>query len=115
MKGRDSRGNIATRFLAALPLIIPSILLAIWLACQVRKDTAVVGFSRKAQFWWIIGTIAFGLPAYITYRLTRPKITLVTCTNCGKYRRPDMDRCHRCNSPWHVPELTPPTWRVLDT
>jgi len=25
-----------------------------------------------------------------------------------------MDRCHRCKSEWLVPELTPPTWRVLD-
>lgn len=26
-----------------------------------------------------------------------------------------MDRCHRCKSEWLVPELTPPTWRVLDS
>jgi hypothetical protein len=25
-----------------------------------------------------------------------------------------MDKCHRCGSPWHVPELTPPAWRVVD-
>jgi uncharacterized paraquat-inducible protein A len=62
----------------------------------------------------MIGTIAFGLTAYITYRLTQPKITLVTCTNCGKLRRPDMARCHRCGSKWHIPELTPPAWRVVD-
>jgi uncharacterized OB-fold protein len=62
----------------------------------------------------MIGIIAFGLSGYITYRLTRPRETLVTCANCGKLRRPDMNKCHRCGSKWHVPELTPPTWRVLD-
>jgi hypothetical protein len=95
-------------------LILPSILLAFWLVCQVVKDAAVIGLSRKARRWWILGTIAFGLPAYITYKLTKPKITLVTCPNCGKPRRPDMDTCHRCNSLWHIPELTPPNWRVLN-
>jgi hypothetical protein len=25
-----------------------------------------------------------------------------------------MDRCHRCNSTWRVPELIPPAWRVID-
>ncbi len=114
MKGRDSRGNIATRFISALLLIIPSILFAIWLACRVRKDTASIGFSRQSRFWWTIGTIAFGLPAYITYRLTKPKITLVTCANCGKLRRLDMEKCHQCNSPWEVLERTAPNWRVLD-
>lgn len=114
MKGRDSRGNIAIQFLSALSLMIPSILLAIWLACQVAKDAAVVGFPQKTRCWWILGTIAFGLAGYITYKLTRPKVTLVTCANCGKSRRPDMDKCHRCNSLWHVPELTPPAWRILD-
>jgi hypothetical protein len=114
MKGRDVSENIAERFMTGLWLISPSIILAILLAWRVCKDAAVVGFSENAKLSWLIGTIAFGLTAYITYRLTRPKITLVTCSNCGKLRRPDMDRCHRCGGKWHIPELTPPTWRVLD-
>ena len=111
--GREHRGNFAERFMSALWWISPSIILAIWLACRVSKDAVVVGLSENARLYWIIGTIAFGLTAYITYRLTRPKITLVTCPNCGKPRRPDMAKCHRCKSDWHVPELTPPAWRVL--
>jgi len=87
--------------------------LAIWLATRVSKDAVVVGLSENARAYWIIGTLAFGLTAYITYRLTRPKITLVTCPNCGKMRRPDMAKCHRCKSDWLVPELRPPVWRVL--
>jgi len=114
MKGRDARGNIFERFVLALLLILPSILLAILLARRVSRDAAVVGLSAKAKSYWIIGTLALGLVGYITYRLTRPGLALVTCANCGNPRRPDMEKCHRCGSPWHVPELTPPPWRVLD-
>jgi len=113
MKAEDRGENIVERFLSALWLILPSIILAIWLACRVSKDAVVVGLSENARAYWIIGTLAFGLTAYITYRLTRPKITLVTCPNCGKMRRPDMAKCHRCKSDWLVPELRPPVWRVL--
>jgi hypothetical protein len=114
MKGRDISENIARTFPAALLIMLPSIILGIFLAWRVNKDATVVGLSENARLCWMIGIIAFGLSGYITYRLTRPRITLVTCANCGKLRRPDMDKCHRCGSKWHVPELTPPTWRVLD-
>ncbi len=114
MQGREYRRNFAERFMSALWWISPSIILAILLAWRVGKNAAVIGLSEKARHCWIIGTLAFGLAAYITYRLTRSKITLVTCQNCGKPRRPDMAKCHRCGSKWHVPELTPPAWRVLD-
>jgi len=113
MKGREHLENFAERFMSALWLILPSIILSLWLACRVSKDAVVVGLSENARAYWIIGTLAFGLTAYITYRLTRPKITPVTCPNCGKMRRPDMAKCHRCKSDWLVPELRPPVWRVL--
>jgi hypothetical protein len=106
--------NVAERFFSALSLMSPAIILAIVLAHIVNKDAVVVGLSKNARLYWVFGTLAFGPVAYITYRLTRPKMTLVTCQNCGKPRRPDMDKCHRCKSGWHVPELTPPLWRVLD-
>jgi hypothetical protein len=106
--------NAAERFMSALSLISPAIILAIVLAHIINKDAVVVGLSKNTRLYWVFGTLAFGPVAYITYRLTRPKITLVTCQNCGKPRRPDMDKCHRCKSDWHVPELTPPLWRVLD-
>ncbi len=114
MVARDSEGNFAERLFSALGLMLPSIVLAIGLAGRVGKNAAVVGLSRNVRRYWIAGTIAFGLAGYITYRLSRPKVTLVTCANCGHPRRPDMDKCHRCGSPWHVPDLTPPAWRVLD-
>ena len=95
-------------------LMGPSLILSIWLAFRVRKDAKIIGLSGTAKKWWTVGAIAFGLPAYITYRLTRPKETLVTCQNCGNMRRPDMEICHRCGSKWEVPELTPPNWRICD-
>ena len=114
MKGRDARGNIATRFLYALLLILPSIVLAILLTMRVGKDAAVVGLPQKTRRFWVIAALAFGLTGYITYRLTRPKVSLVTCVNCGKPRRTDTGNCHRCGSKWDVPELIPPAWRVLN-
>jgi len=115
MKGRDARQTVLERLLTAFLLMGPSVILALWLAWRVGKDAATVGFSRRARRWWMLGTIALGLAGYITYRLTRPKVALVTCANCGQPRRPDMDKCHRCGSPWNVPELIPPAWRVLDS
>ena len=114
MASRDMSGNVAERFIFALLLMSPSIILALLLAWRINKNAVIFGLSKNARLFWIIGTIAFGLATYITYRLTRPKITLVTCQNCGKPRRPDMDRCHLCGSKWHVRELTPPSWRVLE-
>jgi len=115
MKAGDRGENFAERFMSALWSILPSIILAIWLSIRVGKNAVTLGLSENARLYWIIGTLAFGLTAYITYRLTRPKITLVTCPNCGKMRRPDMAKCHRCKSDWLVPELIPPAWRVLDS
>lgn len=115
MKGRDLSQHIGTRLYAALLIILPSIILAILLAWRISKDAVTVGLSESAKLYWMLGTLAFGLTAYITYRLIRPKITLVTCVNCGNLRRPDMDRCHRCGGKWRVPELIPPAWRVIDS
>jgi hypothetical protein len=114
MKGRDVSEHIGTSLYTALLIILPSIILAILLAWRVSKDATTAGLSENAKLYWMLGTLAFGLTAYITYRLTRPKITLVTCANCGNLRRPDTDRCHRCGSKWRMPELIPPTWRVVD-
>jgi len=114
MKGRDIRSNTTERFFTALLLILPSIILSILLAWRVSVNATVVGLSENVRIFWILTSICFGLAAYITYRLTRPEITLVTCANCGRLRRPDMEKCHRCGSKWYVPELISPTWRVLD-
>ena len=58
-------------------------------------------------------TVLFALPAYVTYQITRPKTARVTCQNCGRDRWVDREKCHHCGSPWLVPELIPPAWRVI--
>jgi hypothetical protein len=114
MFGRGTDEKLAVRPFGALLLMGPSLILSVWLAFRVRKDATIVGLSGTAKTWWTAGTIAFGLSAYITYRLTRPKEILVTCQNCGQLRRPDMETCHRCGSKWEMPDITPPNWRICD-
>ena len=112
---RDRRGNaMIWNLMSALWVMVPALLLAALLTWRVARDAALVGLSESARTAWILGTLAFGLPAYFTYRLTRPDLRLVTCPNCGQARRPDMEKCHCCGSVWVVPELTPPAWQVVE-
>ncbi|MFA5864340.1 MAG: hypothetical protein WC975_06600 [Phycisphaerae bacterium] len=103
-----------SKFLVALIIISPSIIFAMILAILVNRNAIALGLSKQSRRYWVYGTIAFGLVAYITWRITRPNIVMVTCQNCGKLRRPDFENCQRCGSGWHVPELIPPAWRVMD-
>ena len=114
MLGREVSDDVAGRIVVALFLLLPSIILGLFVAQRICKDATAVGLSENAKLYWIVGAIAFGLAAYISYRLTRPTITLVSCPNCGKLRRPDMDKCHRCGSGWVVAEMIPPRWRVIN-
>ena len=111
--GRERGDAVMLRFFVAILIISPSIILSLLLAWRVKKNSLAVGLSKRARRWWFWSTIAFGLSVYISYRLTRPKEALVTCINCGRLRRPDMDNCHLCGSGWVVLELTPPDWRVV--
>lgn len=114
MKARDTSVGWGGRFGASLVLMLPAIGLAIFLAWRVACDADRIGLSHEAKVFGVLGTLALGLPAYLTYRLTRPKIALVTCQNCGLGRRPDREKCHHCGSLWLVPELIPPAWRVVE-
>jgi hypothetical protein len=114
MMGRSTDYGFFERPLNALPWMSWSLILSGWLAWRIRKDAKLTGLSKRATSFWIAGTILFGLPAYITYRLTRHKEVLITCQNCGNLRRPDMETCHRCGAKWEIPELTPPNWRICD-
>lgn len=114
MLGRAVANTFLEKQVLALLLICPSLVLSVWLAGRIRKDAKLTGLSNSSVKGWMAGTMAFGLPAYITYRMTRHKEVLVTCQNCGMMRRPDMEKCHRCGSKWDMPELTPPNWRICD-
>jgi hypothetical protein len=113
MSARDAQTGLMGRVSRACSLASPAFLLSLLLVWRMTLDGARLGMSRNARVTWAAGIVMFGLPAYVTYRLTRPRVTLVTCANCGAGRRPDREKCQRCGSPWVVPELVPPAWRVL--
>jgi hypothetical protein len=108
-------GHGVELFFIRMIVILPSIIISLILAWRVSWEARNVGFPKQERTYWVLGTVLFGLPAYITWRLTRSTIVQVTCQNCGKLRRPDFDSCQHCKSPWHVPDLTPPNWRVFGT
>ncbi|MBP7050657.1 MAG: hypothetical protein KBE65_06555 [Phycisphaerae bacterium] len=101
------------RFGRVFCYMMPGVFFFGFLAERVARNAARIGLTRRTRKIWVVGTVVFGLPAYVAYRLTRPKGALVTCANCGLGRQPDMEKCHHCGSAWVVPELMPPSWRVL--
>lgn len=113
MKARDTSVGPVERPFGAILIALPALLLSLVLAWLVNHDGVKLGSSQNTRLAWTIAMVFFGLPGYFTYRLTRPRATLVTCPNCGKGRRPDLEKCQRCGSPWVVPELVVPAWRVL--
>jgi hypothetical protein len=113
MAARDSDLEGVNRFASSLLFMLPAIGLGVFLAWRASRDGVRMGLSKRASTLWILGIFALGLPAYVTYRLTRPRVALVTCRNCGQGRRADFEKCQRCGAPWVVPELIPPAWRVI--
>jgi len=111
---RDRQTNLFFQFLWALLFLVPGLLFAGCLGWRIVKDARRIGLSRRSRRLWFLGTLAFGLPAYITYRQSRPRVALLRCRNCGNLRRADMDLCHHCRTEWDVPALTAPPWRVTD-
>jgi hypothetical protein len=112
MAARDSDFPRITRFAYSVFFLLPAILLGVFLAWRISQDAVRLGLAKRESTFWILGVFALGLPAYVTYCLTRPKVTQVTCRNCGLGRRADFEKCQRCGSAWDVPELTAPAWRV---
>jgi hypothetical protein len=113
MRARDVGLWRLPRFMAALPFLLPGVLLSMALAVAVGRDARRMGLPVRARRLWMAATALFALPAYVTYRITRPATARVTCQNCGRDRWVDREKCHHCGSPWLVPELIPPAWRVI--
>ncbi|MCX5643376.1 MAG: hypothetical protein NTZ17_01635 [Phycisphaerae bacterium] len=109
---RDRETKSVFQFLAALLFLLPALVLSGFLSWRVVRDAAVMGLPRRAWRWWGLATFAFGVPVYIAYRLTRPRVALALCCNCGRGRRVDREVCHHCGGGWDVPVLAPPAWRV---
>lgn len=103
-----------SKFFAALMLMMPSILLALFLGRCIWIQSRLLGSAQKNRIIWFWATVAFGIPAFITFKLTRPKETPVTCFQCGKLRRPADPQCHWCNADWDTTAQSPPAWRILD-
>ena len=110
---RDLERSLFFQLLCMFVFMLPAMLFAGFLSWRVAADARMLGVSAWARRIWIGGTFAFGLPAYITYRLMRPKCVLTVCRDCGRGRRVDQDVCHHCGSGWETLELEPPAWRVI--
>jgi hypothetical protein len=110
---RDRETGFGFQLLAALLFLLPALAFAGFLSWRIDRDAARMGLSCRARQLWWLGTFAFGLPAYVTYRLTRPRVALALCRDCGQGRRVDQAVCHHCGSGWNVPVLEPPAWRVM--
>jgi hypothetical protein len=110
---RDRETMFIFQFFFALLFLLPALVFAGFLSWRVVRDAAAMGLPRNALWLWGIGTLAFGLPAYITHRLARPHAALALCRDCGQGRRVDQEVCHHCGSGWSVPALEPPAWRVI--
>ncbi|MBN1510000.1 MAG: hypothetical protein JW955_24355 [Sedimentisphaerales bacterium] len=113
MSARDVGLWWLPRFVRALLFLLPGVVLGGLLSRLVSRDAQRLGMSTRARRLWMAATVVFALPAYVTFEITRTRVARVTCQNCGRDRRVDMERCHRCGSPWVVPDLIPPAWRVI--
>jgi hypothetical protein len=114
MKARHFGESFGWKLSTGLFLILPSIILSTFLAGVVIRDAKKRGMTKNEKLSWTIAVFCLGIAGYISYRLCRPQVGLVTCLNCGKTRRVDMVTCHRCGSDWYVPELQDPGWQVAD-
>lgn len=110
---RNTAGTVSS-FLMSFVIISPALVLGGVIAWFIKKNTVSIGLPKQAQVLWTIAAVALSVAAGITYLLTRDKTILVTCKNCGKMRRPDMESCHRCGAGWDIPELRAVMWRVSD-
>ncbi|MCU0916214.1 MAG: hypothetical protein MUC88_16880 [Planctomycetes bacterium] len=109
----DRETGFVRQLLAAVLFLLPALMFAGFLSWRVVRDARAVGLARMTRCGWLLGALAFGLPAYITYRLTRPNVALALCQACGRGRRVDRDVCHHCGRGWERPVLHPPAWRVV--
>jgi hypothetical protein len=112
---RDRETSFVFQLLFVLLFLVPALAFAGFLSWRVVRDAALIGLSRQARWLWGPGTLAFGLPAYVTYRLVRPKVALALCSDCGRGRRVDRETCHHCGSGWEKPVLNAPAGRIVSS
>lgn len=112
MRGREK--EFFTRLGLAARAILPSLVLGFVIGSVLNKEAKRLGESKGVgRLWFVLGFL-FGVPAWITFAVARPRVAMVTCGNCGGLRRPDRDRCHVCKAGWDLERLAAPSWRVKD-
>jgi len=97
-------------------LMMPSLAIGGWLGVKARRKAALLGYDTTDKDIWFIAILAFGIPAYITFKLALPKERMVTCANCGNLRRVEFENCQFCKYDWQKTKTltTPPDWSVRD-
>ena len=112
-RGEQSRGEpMITRLGSTLALLSPSLLLGAVLGWLAKREAAALGYAPKARQAWAGAILLLGIPGYLTWRLTRPRVSRVTCDNCGQLRRTDFARCQFCQAEWR--QRPAPGWRISD-
>jgi hypothetical protein len=103
-------------WLQLLFLMLPSLAVSFWLSIKARQKAALLGYDTSAKDAWFITILAFGIPAYITFKLMLPKEQMVTCANCGNLRRVEFENCQSCKRDWQKTKTltTAPDWAVRD-
>jgi hypothetical protein len=98
-------------------LMLPSLVLSVWLGINARKKAGLLGYDQLSRDAWFIAILAFGIPAYITFKLLLPKQRMITCANCGNLRRVEFETCQSCKRDWKKTKslTTAPDWCVRDT
>jgi len=106
--------SLPSQLFSTFLMLLPSLFVGLWVGlCLRRKFLSFGGSSRAARGWFAAG-ILFGIPAWITFNLVRPKEKMVTCLNCGSLRRPDQMSCHVCRTGWDFKGLESPDWCLVE-
>ncbi len=113
--GRETgdAGKIVQLRAASFVFLLPSLLIGLALGIRVYIKSGRAGLAKAERKAWLFTVLLLGIPGYIGYKLTNPRQIQITCKNCGKGRRPDMDSCHNCGATWNLDELDPPKWSVF--
>jgi len=110
----DTRNDALARQIGFVVGVVPQLILGLLIGSWLRKETRNRGLKPSICYGWCLAGIIIGIPAYITYDLTRSRAALITCRNCGQARRSDAEQCHHCQSAWENPGTQVTSWRVLE-
>lgn len=79
------------------------LLLGVIFATITIRNAKQLGVEKESCCTWFIVVLFLGLPAFLTWLCLRPRVTMITCNNCGLPRRPDTEKCHHCCAKLELP------------